>query len=166
MDHDEDLIELNLNKANKLSFRLDVSGTDAAPTEARLVCEDEGIEYGFPCQISGDELEVAIPCMEGKISAGNYRARLEVIVEGTRFVPVVTELTFKLPIKVQVAEQRVPVKPTQPAVSLKAKYVQKSETAAPSPKPAQGNNIPLGDALRKIVQEAVTEARPVRPRSK
>jgi hypothetical protein len=163
MDHDDDLIELNLSKANKLSFRLDVSGTDSVPTEARLVCEDEGIEYGFPCLINGEELEVSVPCMEGKISAGNYRARLEVIVEGTRFVPVVTELTFKSPVKVQVAEQRVPMKPTQPSVSLKAKYVQKAEST-PVQKPT--NNVPLSDALRKIVQEAVTEARPVRPRSK
>jgi len=163
MDHDEDLIELNLSKANKLSFRFDVSGTDAAPTKARLVCEGEDVEYGFPCQIAGDEIEVSVPCMEGKINAGNYRARLEVIVEGTRFVPVITELTFKSPVKVQVAEQRVPSKPTQPQVSLRAKYVQKAEST-PAQKPT--NNLPLGDALRKIVQEAVTEARPVRPRSK
>ena len=166
MDHDEDLIELNLSKANKLSFRLDVSGTDAVPTEARLVCEDEGIEYGFPCAIDGGELEVSVPCMEGKISAGNYRARLEVIVEGTRFVPVITELTFKSPVKVQVAEQRVPVKPTQPSVSLKAKYVQKAETASPAPTQKPAGNVPLNDALRKIVQEAVNEARPTRPRTK
>lgn len=166
MDHDDDLIELNLSKANKLSFRLDVSGTDAIPTEARLVCEDEGLEYGFPCLINGEELEVSVPCMEGKISAGNYRARLEVIVEGTRFVPVVTELTFKSPVKVQVAEQRVPMKPTQPSVSLKAKYVLKTEAATPAQKPASTGQVPLNDALRKIVQEAVNEARPVRPRSK
>jgi hypothetical protein len=55
------------------------------------------------------------------------------------------------------------MKPTQPSVSLKAKYVQKAEST-PVQKPT--NNVPLSDALRKIVQEAVTEARPVRPRSK
>lgn len=98
--------------------------------------------------------------MEGKLGAGSYRARLEVIVEGTKFVPVETMLSFKVPIKVQVAEHRVVSKPTTPTVSLKANYVKKIET------PVKPAGVPLGDTLRKIVQEAVTEARPVRPRSK
>jgi len=158
----DDVIELNLSKTNTLNFRLDVTGTDTGPTEAKLICVDEGIEYGFPCRIDGGELEVAVPCMEGKLGAGAYKARLEVIVEGTKFVPVETTLNFKVPIKVQVAEQRIVSKPTAPIVSLKANYVRKIE--APQTKPIAG--VPLNDALRKIVQEAVTEARPVRPRSK
>lgn len=51
---------------------------------------------------------------------------------------------------------------TRQKYSLKETY---SKKEMPS-KSAEPSNINLGDALRKIVQEAVTEAQPVRPRSK
>lgn len=160
-DNDESTIELNLAKENKLSFRIDVSGTEEAPSEARLVCVTEGLEYGFPCALSGEDLEVSIPRMEGKLNPGSYEARLEVIVEGTRFVPVKTELTFKAPVRVAVAEQRVPAPAkVKPAVSLKATYVKRKEDVAPAP--AKEAAAPFADTLRKLVAEAVHEAQPRR----
>lgn len=179
MSNSKDVTELRLDEANELYFKISVHGAEKSPDTIRLVCENGDISYSFKGKFTDEQdvVRFVVPALKNTMKSGQLcEARVEVIVDNHYFVPVKFNAEFVEPMKVvaevvtpQVrkstepfvveAARVTPVKSISSATSLKTKYSQKSEASGT-------NNIPLGDALRKIVQEAVTEAQPVRPRSK
>lgn len=92
-----------LDESNEVTFKVDVSSSEriqSAP-KVRLVCESNDLHYAFPGSfIGGDEVKVNIPPMNGKISEGEYNAKLEVIVEDKYFVPLSFDAKFEITTKV------------------------------------------------------------------
>jgi hypothetical protein len=179
------LFKMNVKGTNKSpsTVRLVFEGKDFVYGISGTPAEDEDF-YKFD-----------VPALHNKLDEGSYSTKVEVVVDGRYFVPVEFSTEFKRPMQVQ-AESLIVTKghamteqsakkpivaqhtasspkeelsvqaemlPTtrQKYNSLKEKYVKKE-----TPTKTESSNVSLNDALRKIVQEAVTEAQPVRPRSK
>ncbi len=178
----DDITELRLDEANELYFKISIHGAEKSPDAIRLVCENGDVSYSFKGKFTGEQdvVRFVVPALKKVIKSGQLcEARVEVIVDNHYFVPVKFNAEFVEPMNVvaeavnpqtrkSIEQQQfvvegtrvMPIKTGSASNTLKTKYVQKSEA------PHETNNLPLGDALRKIVQEVVTEVRPSQQRSK
>ena len=193
---EDNRIALNLDEANQLLFKMNIKGTNKSPSTVRLMFEGQEFAYSITGTPADDEdvYKFDVPALHSKLDEGFYPTKVEVIVDGRHFTPVEFSTEFKRPMQVQaeslivtkgsvVAEQskRSIVSQSTPVAAKEAtsvqvemvpatrqKYSSLKETYSKreAPSKSEPSSINLGDALRKIVQEAVTEAQPVRLRSK
>lgn len=134
-------VNWKLDESNEVAFKVDISSTEPihGTPKVRLVCESRGIDYAFPGQFNGQgEVEVTVPPMEGKLDEGQYRAKLEVILEDKYFVPLEFDANFQVTTKV-VAEmvQKESYEEDQivKASMVSKPIIQEFKTKEPQPKP-------------------------------
>jgi hypothetical protein len=97
-----DQIEIDIDEASELLFKVQIEGTET-PAKTRLVCEGKDMGFLFSGGFTNDPgvVQFVIPCMKGKISEGEYNAKLEVLIENRCFSPVEFRLKFKKQVTVQ-----------------------------------------------------------------
>lgn len=132
-------IPLKLDENNTLEFSVDITGDEpvqGAPI-IRFVCESKDVSYVFEGKyVGGNDVEVEVPPMKGKLKEGTYQTKLEVILEDRYFCPLELEAEFKVSRKV-VAEIKQRKKPEPKQADVKASFVTQSSTPASERKPAK-----------------------------
>lgn len=115
-------IDLDIDEANELLFKVKVEGIDQAPAKVRLVCETGDVDLMFHGQPTPDEgiVQFLLPNLKGKLKEGQYLSRVEVLIEARYFAPVSFNINFKQAVKVVAEAVRVPEKRTVPKVSVTA----------------------------------------------
>lgn len=89
------LDKIKLDESKKLSFGLEISGTDQIPSQVSLLVKsNEGFNLSFPATLINTTAEVDIPKLENVIRPGVYEAFLEVILEDRYLVAVKDNLEF------------------------------------------------------------------------
>lgn len=181
------LFKMNIKGTNKSpsTVRLVFEGQEFAYSVAGTPADDEDV-YKFDVPALHSKLDEGFyPTKVEVIVDGRYFTPVEFSTEFKRPMQVQAEslIVTKGPViaeqptnsKRSIVSQPTPVA-TKEATSVQAemvpatrqKYSSLKETYSKreTPSKSEPSSINLGDALRKIVQEAVTEAKPVRPRSK
>ena len=125
-DDNQNSIDLDIEDSNELLFKVRIEGTDPAPAKVRLVCESSNgdISYLFNgCALNEDDLvQFNIPNMNNKLKEGNYKGRIEVLVENRYFTPVEFNINFKKTMKVvaEAVNNFVLRKPQETSVTVSA----------------------------------------------
>lgn len=94
-------IDLDVEEASELLFKIKVEGIDPAPATVRLVCEADDVSYmfnGYP--VGDDVVQFKLPVMKGKLKEGSYLSRVEVMVENRYFAPITFNINLKQTIRV------------------------------------------------------------------
>lgn len=96
-----DNIEIDIDEAIELLFKVQIEGTEI-PVRTRLVCEGKDMGFLFSGGFTEDPgvVQFVIPSMKGKITEGEYRTKLEVLIENRCFSPIEFMLRFKKQITV------------------------------------------------------------------
>jgi hypothetical protein len=155
MDSFLETIDLDIEEANELLFKVRVEGIDQAPAKVRLVLEESGDQAlmfsGSPTPDDG-VVQFMLPILKGKLKEGQYLSRVEVLIENRYFAPVQFNINLKQAVKVVAEAIRVPAKKEVPRVSVTASAPivvnRKSATPLPPPEP------------KPIVVEAPVKAKP------
>ena len=135
---DRETIELKLDEANELLFKVTIQGADATPARVRLVCEGGDISYMFDGHSTDDgEIRFIVPEMKNRLKEGEtYLSRVEVLVENRYFSPVEFDMTFKQSMKVVAEGVGVnPVKKVSPEVVVQASIQKVARAAQETLKP-------------------------------
>lgn len=115
-------IKLKLTDKNSLSFGIKITSDEPVNSrpKARIVCEGKNLSYIFNGQFEGDQLHVSIPSMKGILTEGNYKAKLELLIEDKYFTPLSFELSFVDPVKLQIENKiKITKKKEAPVATLK-----------------------------------------------
>ena len=116
-------IDLDIEEANELLFKVKVQGIDQAPAKVRLVIE-EGSETAlmFNGNPTPDEgvVQFLLPPLKNKLNEGQYVSCVEVLIENRYFAPVRFNINLKQAIKVVAEAVRLPEKRIVPKVSVTA----------------------------------------------
>ena len=87
------MLKIDANKEKQLTFEVQIGGvTDFDKVESffRIITED--VEYGFPCRVTSDSIQVSLPPLN-KVTAKRFREgdeveiKLEVVVDGHYLIP-------------------------------------------------------------------------------
>lgn len=138
---DRETIELKLDEANELLFKVTIQGADAAPAKVRLVCEGEDISYMFEGHSTDNgDIRFVVPEMKKSIADGAaYTGRIEVLVENRYFTPVEFDIAFKQSMKVVAESVKLTPTTKKPANVVVQASIQKAPPAtvqeAPKPRP-------------------------------
>lgn len=151
-------IDLDIEEANELLFKVKVEGVEQAPAKVRLVCEGGEMDYVFHGVPTRDEgvVQFVLPILKGKLKEGQYLSRVEVLIENRYFAPVQFNINLKQAVRVVAEAIRLPAKREVPraSVSVSAPIVVKRTTQnPPAPAPVQ-----VTETAKPIVVEA-----PVKP---
>jgi hypothetical protein len=149
-------IDLDIEEANELLFKVKVEGVDQAPAKVRLVCETGDVDYMFHGEPTPDEgvVQFVLPSLKGKLKEGQYLSRVEVLIENRYFAPVSFNINFKQAVKVVAEAIRIPAKKTVPTVSVTASAPVVVRKPLPPPVPVVTEARP-----------AVIQARPAKKKS-
>jgi hypothetical protein len=81
------ITQLKLDESVKLEFGVSVTGASSTPN-ARFIIE--GKEFGIllPCTPVNENVEVQIPVLKNILPAGEYSARLEVVIDNKIYTPL------------------------------------------------------------------------------
>jgi hypothetical protein len=104
------LIDLELDSDNELSFMVKVEGTRPGESSCRLMIEGPEMSYTFPGTVDTQgEVTVSIPPMDKILKEGTYKTDLEVIVDDRIFKPLSLSVNFEKAVTVT-AEAVIPKK--------------------------------------------------------
>ena len=96
MNEKDAAIYLLIDEQNELRFKIAIFGGNSQTSDVRFICEADAMSYLFDGKVSqNDEAVIIIPSMIGKLNEGMYNARLEVMVQDRRFIPLSLKLNFK-----------------------------------------------------------------------
>ena len=106
------MIVFEMRKPKALSMPALVEGIEPSHLKFKFVIEANGVDYGFPAVMEGDNIKFVIPALETvvhELQAGIYKAKLEVsaLTEGDKgfyMQPWAEEVRIKQSVKIQVAE--------------------------------------------------------------
>jgi len=106
------MIVFEMRKPKALSMPALVEGIEPKHLKFKFVIEANGVHYGFPAIMEGDNIKFVIPALETVVhdlQAGTYKAKLEVsaLTEGDKgfyMQPWAEEVRVKQSVKIQVAE--------------------------------------------------------------
>ena len=157
----DDRVVLKIDEVNDLTFKIRLEGDVSSPAKVRLVCEnsEQDVSYMFKGYGTGEDevVQFTIPRMDGRLSEGAYRARVEVIVENKHFVPLTFDVDFKR--SVSVVAEAIQVKPRQRNdLKVTAEAVTRSAPIQPTIKFEQR---PVEPAREAKVQHAAVEKKHV-----
>lgn len=132
-------IDLDIEEANELLFKVKVEGIEQAPAKVRLVCEGGDMDLMFQGSPTQDEgvVQFMVPPLKGKLKEGQYLSRVEVLIENRYFAPVQFNINFKQAVKVVAEAIRIPAKREVPRVSVTAVpvVVNRKTQNPPAPQP-------------------------------
>ena len=104
------LVDLELDSDNELSFMVKVEGTRPGESSCRLMIEGPEMSYTFPGTVDDQgEVTVSIPPMDKVLKEGTYKTDLEVIVDDRIFKPLSLSVNFEKSVTVT-AEAVIPKK--------------------------------------------------------
>lgn len=129
-------IDLDIEEANELLFKVKVEGVEQAPAKVRLVCEVGDVAYMFNGHATPEEgiVQFLLPTLKGKLPEGVYPSRVEVLIENRYFAPVSFNICFKQAMKVVAEAVRLPERKAAPKVTVTAApVIVKQPTRAPEP---------------------------------
>lgn len=106
------MIVFEMRKPKALSMPALVEGIEPAHLKFKFVIEANGVDYGFPAVMEGDNIKFVIPALDTiaqDLQEGTYKAKLEVsaLTEGDKgfyMQPWAEEVRVKKSVVVQVAE--------------------------------------------------------------
>lgn len=154
-------IDLDVEEASELLFKVKVEGIEPAPAKVRLVCEAGDVAYMFNGHPTADDgvVQFLLPILKGKLKEGLYQSRVEVLIENRYFAPVVFNINFKKAVTVVAESVHVPQRRVAPQVSVTASpiVVKKPMPVAPPPPPPQPVAKPI------VVEAPVVRSQPVAP---
>ena len=153
-------IDLDIEEANELLFKVKVEGVEQAPAKVRLVCEGGEMDYVFHGSPTRDEgvVQFVLPILKGKLKEGQYLSRVEVLIENRYFAPVQFNINFKQAIKVVAEAIRIPEKKQVPRASVVVSapiVVNRKTQNPPAPAPAL-----VAEPAKPIVVEAPVKVAP------
>ena len=124
MVEDNNIIELDIDEAQEITFKVNITGPGGGTADVRLVCEgDDGLSYVFNDKKFDPEsgnVIITVPKMLGKLSEGVKQGQLEVLVDDKRLVPLSFNMEFKKRVVVEAAV----------SVAVKKKHVTPVSVAA------------------------------------
>jgi hypothetical protein len=97
------IAKLKLDESNKLSFNVEITGAVGQP-ETRFIIEGKNFNIAFPCTQHQNEAVVEIAGLKNVLQAGEYRARLEVVLENKIYTPLEDSIVFEPSIEVHSAK--------------------------------------------------------------
>ena len=147
-------IDLDIEEANELLFKVKVEGIEQAPAKVRLVCEGGEMDYVFNGAPTRDEgvVQFVLPILKGKLKEGQYLSRVEVLIENRYFAPVSFNINFKQAVKVVAEAIRIPEKKPVPKAQVTVSapiVVNRKSQNPPAPAPA-----PVAESAKPVVVEA------------
>lgn len=91
------IAHLCLTESAELDFGVEVSGTDNS-MDIRFIIE--GPQYGIVCACSETDgvVTARIPKLHGILPPGTYESRLEIVVDGKYFKPLIESIEFTVPV--------------------------------------------------------------------
>lgn len=132
-------VDLDIEEASELLFKVKVEGIEPAPAKVRLVCEVGDVGYIFNGHPTPDEgvVQFLLPSLKDKLKEGVYLSRVEVLIENRYFAPVSFNINFKKAVTVVAEAVQVPQRRTVPQVSVTASQiiVKRPAPVAPPPPP-------------------------------
>lgn len=131
MEQLTETVELDLEESNDLTFKIKMEGTAMSPAKVRLVCENNDFAYMFNGYGTGEDevVQFTIPRMDRRLSEGNYRARVEVLVDNRYFAPLQFNLSFKKTLSVVAEALNVVKRQSSPEVTVTATSLISSKPA-------------------------------------
>jgi hypothetical protein len=137
MSADKELVELKLDEANELLFKVSIQGASAPPSAVRLVCESEGLSYLFEGHATQDgEIRFVVPALKDKVNEGTtYASKIEVLVENRYFSPVQFDVKFKQSLKV--VSEGIRVNPSKTIAAPVDNEIKVAVQLKQAPKPVQ-----------------------------
>ena len=120
-------VELKLDEASDLTFKVMIEGTKESASEIRLICIGDDVSYVFKGAMTEEvnEVRVAVPSMKDKIKEGLYETKLEVIIEGRCISPLQFLTNFKEGVKVVAESVKIAEKPHSSGPQVTASVVGK-----------------------------------------
>jgi hypothetical protein len=100
---------LKLDSPTKLSFAVAITGASGIP-EARFIIEDKAFSISYPCIQTNEGVEVEIGGLKDILKAGDYQARLEIVLENKLYVPLRDVITFEPTVEIAAAKPTKEVK--------------------------------------------------------
>lgn len=106
-------VDLDIEEANELTFRIKMEGAGTNPVKVRLVCEDKDVSYMFNGYGTGEDgvVQFMMPQMKNKMNEGVHPARVEVLIDNRYFSPVQFQINFKKTMQVVAESMFVAPKP-------------------------------------------------------
>jgi len=158
-------IDLDVEEAAELLFKVKVEGIEPAPAKVRLVCEAGDVAYMFNGHPTSDDgvVQFLLPVLKDKIREGIYSSRVEVLIENRYFAPVNFNIHFKKAVKVVAEAVQVPQRRVAPQVSVTAAPIVVKKPAPPAPVPAPVAKPVVVEAPVKHVQETVAAPKKIAP---
>lgn len=169
MDPLLETIDLDMEEANELLFKVKIEGADQAPVKVRMVCESGDVAFMFNGRTAGPDGLVSfnLPVMKDKLKEGMYQSRVEVLIENRYFAPVQFQVNFKKAVKVVAEAVNFAPRKVAPEIKVSAAPVVKPKpapvVAAPpereAPPPARHNaQMTLKERYHAKKDELLTES--------
>ncbi len=102
------IAKLKLDESTKLDFGVSITGTDGKP-EARFVIDGKDFSICLPCKPTNEGVEVDIPNLKNIFTAGEYSARLEIVIENKIYTPLIDKIEFEPSVAIK-TESKAPIK--------------------------------------------------------
>jgi hypothetical protein len=149
-------IDLDMEEANELLFRVKVEGAEQAPAKVRLVCESGDLAFMFNGRVAGPDglIQFNLPVMRDKLKEGLYQSRVEVLIENRYFAPVQFQVNFKKAVKVVAEAVNVAPRKVAPEITVTAAPVVKPKPVPPPPpKPEREAPPPARQSAQVTLKE-------------
>ncbi len=123
------LAQLELNEAAEVEFGIEIHGTAEKTSDIRFIIE--GPTYGIVCKCteSNGTITASIPKLKGILPAGQFDAKLEVVIDGKYFVPLRESIEFKPLVEFDVTstKARPTVETTVSTRAVKVKVIEETD---------------------------------------
>lgn len=153
MEEQLETIDLDIDEANELLFKVQIQGAGPAGAKVRMVCESSDVGFVFNGKAGPDGLVAFnLPVMKDKANEGVYQARVEVVVENRYFSPVQFQVNFKRPVKVVAEVASVTPRKVQAGIQVTATSIARKPSEQPSVQP-QVSPAPFAETLKERFQK-------------
>jgi hypothetical protein len=103
------IAQIQLDESTKLDFGVSITGADGKP-EARFIIEGKDFDVSFPATQTQEGVEVDIKGLKSIFTAGEYNARLEIVLENKIYTPLIDKIEFLPSIQISTNSVKTPVK--------------------------------------------------------
>lgn len=104
------IAKLKLDEKATLNFGVEISGADGKP-DARFVIDGKDFSVSFPAKQTQEGVEVDIHGLKDIFKAGEYAARLEIVLENKIYTPLIDKIEFEPSVSISTNTKQVqPVK--------------------------------------------------------
>lgn len=104
------IARIRLDESSKLEFGVSITGADGKPN-ARFVIDGKDFSVSFPAKPTNEGVEVDIQGLSTIFTAGEYNARLEVVLENKIYTPLEDKIEFEPSVHIETKSRVVtPVK--------------------------------------------------------